>query len=291
MSGDIVCFGEVLWDLLPHGRFLGGAPLNVAYHLARLGRRPRLVSALGRDTLGDEALAAMAAGGIGTAGVRRDDVLATGTVAVQLDAAGQASYEIRRPVAWDRIVVRPGPAEPVAALVFGTLALRSPENRESLRAWRQVSRVAVCDVNLRAPFDDPALVDEFARGADLLKLNDDEARRLSPAGAGSTPAEQAAALAERHGCGVVCITCGAHGAWLWHGGEVCFAPTPPVTVRDTIGAGDAFTAALLDGFLAAGGRPDWPAALARACRLGAWVASQSGAQPPYPAGGVPGVVG
>jgi fructokinase len=288
---DVVCFGEVLWDLLPHGRFLGGAPLNVAYHLKRLGRAPLLVSAVGDDELGAEAQARIARAGLGTSTISRHPTLATGSVRVRLDAQGQAAYEILRPVAWDEIAARPtaewrtradGGVSP-QALVFGSLALRGVANREVLRAWlRETGALKVCDLNLRPPFDDVSELEEFIGGCALLKVNADEARTLSPSSLRAAgPEAHAAYLAAKYACEMVCVTLGADGAMLWREGKAYRASSPPVIVRDTIGAGDAFTAALLDGLLRDGKRSDWTTLLARACMLGAFVAGKDGAQPEY----------
>jgi fructokinase len=291
---SVVCFGEIIWDVLPQGRFLGGAPLNVAYHLRRLGRQPCLVSAVGADPLGDEALEKLNRAGLATNAVTRHPTLPTGTVAVQLSDAGQASYTIHRPVAWDEITVIPRADEaPPAALVYGSLALRGRANRVSLSAWLRAKPVLrVCDLNLRPPFDDLSELGAFIRGCSLLKVNHDEARRLVPPPIAAADAEtHATQLMETFACEAVCITLGAEGALVRHAGKTHRASAPPVTVCDTIGAGDAFTAALLDGLLrgAAEARIDWNTLLRRACALGAYVASRSGAQPEYAPAEVPGL--
>jgi fructokinase len=291
---DVVCFGEVLWDLLPHGRFLGGAPLNVAYHLKRLGRSPRLVSAVGDDALGAEALVLIARAGLPTTTIAHHTSLPTGSVGVRLDEKGQAVYEIHRPVAWDEITARPGGnAEDgkISALVFGSLALRGVENRAVLRAWlAATSGLKVCDLNLRPPFDAVEELEEFIHGCALLKVNGDEARTLAPKELKTADVEvHAAHLAAKYACAMVCVTLGAEGALLWREGKIYRASSPPVTVRDTIGAGDSFTAALLDGILRGEAKPDWEALLARACALGAFVASRDGAQPAYAPADVPGL--
>jgi fructokinase len=279
----IICFGEVLWDCLPHGRFLGGAPLNVAYHLRRLGWSPRLVSAVGKDAPGDEILAALARADLETAGVARHPTLPTGTVDVSLDPGGHASYRIARPVAWDAIPSRGPMAEPVAAIVYGSLALRDPANRAALATWMDSGPcLRVCDLNLRPPFDDLEPLGELLAGVDVLKLNIDEARRLVPAAMQHVSSPSlAASLMKRFGAKAVCISCGGDGALARAGGRTFFVNAPEVVVRDTIGAGDAFTAALLDGVLAGGGQVDWGRVLMRACRLGSFVASRDGAQPEY----------
>ncbi len=290
MAGPIICFGEILWDVLPHGRFLGGAPLNVAYHLRRLGNPVRLVSAVGRDALGDDACERVKAAGLETDGIARV-AAPTGTVDVTLDAAGQASYQIRESVAWDAIVTQPRADEPPpAALVFGSLALREKNNRDCLSSWLAARpSVRLCDLNLRPPFDDVRELDPWVRGSTILKVNEEEARRLSPAGLATTgPEDHAAYLAKHYNCPTVCVTLGAAGALVWSGGEIVRVPSPSVEVRDTIGAGDAFTAALLDGVLR-GGPQAWEKRLRRACALGAFVASRDGAQPAYEPSKVPGL--
>lgn len=280
----VLCFGEVLWDLMPRGRFLGGAPLNVAYHVVQLGQPAGLVSAVGRDALGDAALAAITERGIDASAIGRHARLPTGTAVVELDAAGQARFRIEQPVAWDEIDVAPAlaAAAPVA-IVFGTLALRSAANRAALTRLLDAFPGAwvVCDLNLRPPFDDLAPLAPLLARANLLKLNADEARRLC--GRGATAAdwrEMAAELSAHFHGAAICITLGAEGAVLRDGEGWHSAAAPRVTVRDTVGAGDSFTAALVAGRLRRP-LPEWPRILRAACALGGFVASCDGAQPPH----------
>lgn len=286
-SGAIVSFGEIIWDCLPTGRFLGGAPLNVAYHLSRLGLEPRLVSAVGADRLGDEALQLVGAMGLKTDLVSRRPRLPTGIATASLDSEGRATFQIDEPSAWDRLG-GPPPDFRRGPLVFGTLALRKPWNRRVLRSWIAAGAgPTICDINLRPPFDALGSVREFLTGLDLLKLNADEAGRLAPSCA-DRPGEAAVWLASEFRCGAVCITLGGEGAVLAAGGRLLRGWAPPIQVRDTIGAGDAFTAALVAS-LAAPAPLDWQAALNRACALGAFVSSRAGAQPPYTPSEVPGL--
>jgi len=280
----VLCFGEVLWDLLPRGRFLGGAPLNVAYHLARLGCAPVLVSALGRDVLGQEALTAITAAGVDASTITQHPTLATGTAEVQLDANGQARFQIKQPVAWDEIAVEAALGQPAPdAIVFGTLALRTPGNRAALTRLLDAfpSAWIVCDLNLRPPFDDLAPLAPLLRRVRLLKLNADEARRLCGRSSADTDwAGMTPALTEHHGVATVCVTLGGDGAFLRDGSLCWSVKAPPVQVRDTVGAGDAFTAALVAGHLRSPAL-GWPRVLRAASRLGSFVASQDGAQPAY----------
>ena len=284
-SVAVACFGEALWDVLPAGIFVGGAPLNVAYHLSRQGLRAQLITAIGRDFLGDELRRRLR-------GWRLDDRLVarlprrpTGTVLAALDARGVASYDIRRQVAWDHIPApaslarRPAPA----ARVFGTLALREAANRAALArlcaAWPGAWRVL--DLNLRPPFTSPAAVDFALQRAQFLKLNSEELARLARRPLHTPAAFQRAArdVARAHDLARLCVTAGERGAGLlwdgaWHWEEAC-----EVEVRDTVGAGDAFLAAFVGSLL---GRRSAPkAALANACRLGEFVAARAGATPLY----------
>jgi fructokinase len=282
----VVCYGEILWDFLPRGAFPGGAPFNVCYHLHWLGLRAHLASAVGQDLLGDDLIRRLKGWGLETDGITRYVGLPTGHVRAILDATGNASYEIATSVAWDQIL--PGEdtvraALGARALVFGSLAQRASVNRASLKRLLAVlpaGALRVFDVNLRAPHDDLALVRELARQATLLKLNAAEAARL--AGGETAPGREethARALAEQSGCPLVCVTAGGNGGGILAEGAWHWVAARPVAVRDTVGAGDAFMAGLLAGLLLHRESP--AAALARACRLGEYVATQDGATPSY----------
>jgi fructokinase len=276
MNARALCFGEVLWDCLPNARLPGGAPLNVAYHLHKLGIEAIIVSAVGKDPLGDELLAHIARCGLGTNFVNRHPALPTGTVPVSLDELGHASYTIQENVAWDDIGTREN-LPSAGAIVFGSLAARSAANREALKALlAQPDTLRVMDVNLRPPFDDPARVLELAAHADWLKVNLSELAQLT--GGSSNPSDAVAALTTRTGVRHICVTGGEAGAWLFADGTQHFSPGLHVNVVDTVGAGDAFTAALVAGLLYG----EEPAMLlGRACRLGALVSSLIGGQPEY----------
>lgn len=286
MRPPVLCFGEILWDLLPHGAFPGGAPFNVAYHLHRLGVPVLPVSAVGSDDLGAQLLLRLDAWGVSTAAIARHPTAPTGRVTATLGLSGDAHYTIARDVAWDEIAVETavGVAASAPALVFGSLSLRSTANRRSLArlvaalppaAWR------VFDVNLRAPHDDLELVRRTAPLANVLKLNAAEAARLAANAAESPGREEtdARTLAAQLGVTTVCITAGARGAGLLRADRWTWVPACAVVVADTVGAGDAFLAAFLAGLLR-GQRTDTEL-VNRACRLGEWVASRPGATPDY----------
>jgi fructokinase len=206
-----------------------------------------------------------------------------------LGAAGDATFDITSSVAWDQITMNEDglrAAIKADALVFGSLAQRSPFNRAALdrlmavvpsNAWR------IFDVNLRAPHDDINLVKDLAARTTLLKLNSDEATMIVDQGEPAVGREEsdARALAENYGCPIVCITAGARGAGLLRDGNWYWEAAQEINVTDTIGAGDAFLAALVALLL----RQQLPIkdCLSHACRLGEWVASQRGATPVHPA--------
>lgn len=277
---EVLCVGEVLWDSLPAGLFLGGAPFNVAGHLHALGVPVGVVSRVGADRLGMEALRRLAGSGIATDLVQVDPALPTGFVSVTLDGNGVPEYDIVEPAAWDAIEPKEGLTERAtraAAIVFGSLAQRSPVSRGTIEQLCRVEVPRVFDVNLRPPYDDEDVVRRSLAQADVVKLNQDELKQL--AGWFGLPRglrEGAAALAESFGCGTVCVTRGREGAALLHRGRWSEHPGYRVEVKDTVGSGDAFLAAFLAGLLA--GQDD-EEILRQANLLGAYVATQSGAIP------------
>jgi fructokinase len=295
MATEFYAFGEILWDCLPSGRHAGGAPFNVTAHLAQLGVSASLISAIGRDQLGDEILKVAQDKGVNTQFVRRARVgLGTGTVLVTVDAIGNATYELVQPAAWDEIKVSAAALEAVGkarALIFGSLAGRSPYNLDQLdRLLKVKGPLKFFDVNLRPPFADPPLVMELAKRADVLKLNDGEVGQLASwlrtgKATSDTPrtaeavAEACATIGEATNVARICVTMAEEGAALWDRGTFVTAPAPKVVVKDTVGAGDAFMAGLMVGLTQG---TDTRKVLENACRLGAFVASHDGATPLLP---------
>jgi fructokinase len=280
MNTPVLCFGEVLWDSLPGGLFLGGAPFNVAYHLRSLGIDALMVSAVGDDALGGIIRRRAAEKGIPTGLLGTEPSAPTGLVHVSLDGAGNASYEIVQPAAWDFIRMTPelrAAAAGASALVFGSLAQRGGVTRATLLELLGLDLLKVFDVNLRPPFDDPGVVEAGLSRSQVVKLNDQEFLRLARwFGLPRSPREGAGALALRYGPTTVCITRGAKGAALWHEERWSEHPGYSVRVRDTVGAGDAFLASLLKGVL--DGQTDQEI-LKRANAHGAFVATRDGATP------------
>jgi fructokinase len=296
MPADFYAFGEILWDCLPSGKHAGGAPFNVAAHLAQLGVSASLISAVGRDDLGDEILKVAGDKKVNVEFVSRVRIgLPTGTVLATVDANGNATYELVWPAAWDEIKVPKKALNAVAkarAFIFGSLAGRSPYNLEQLDRLLAVNGpVKFFDVNLRPPFADLSLVMDLGKRADVIKLNDGEAGRLASwIGTGEarhdTPrdadsiAEACATIAEATNTSRICVTMAEEGAALWDNGNLVTASAPHVIVKDTVGAGDAFMAGLMIG-LTRGTNPQ--KVLENACRLGAFVASHYGATPLFSA--------
>ncbi len=276
----ILCVGEVLWDSLPNGLFLGGAPFNVAYHLKSLGADATIVSCVGDDVLGRIGKQRIQERGFSVDLLQIESGAPTGLVNVSIDRAGSASFEIVAPAAWDSIKMTPSLREAAAkagALVFGSLAQRSPVSRATIRELLRIEALKVFDVNLRPPFEDPEIVRKGLQRSQVVKVNEQEFERLRfwydlPAGL----SEGAAALAKIFGPRVICITRGARGAALWNDGRFSEHRGFSVPVKDTVGSGDAFLASLLKGLFE--GVPD-EVLLRRANAHGAYVATKDGATP------------
>jgi fructokinase len=242
-----------------------------------------MVSRVGADRLGEEALRRAAWYGVDADLVQVDPTLPTGFVRVTLDPSGKADYEIVAPAAWDAIES----SEPMLrraararAIVFGSLAQRAPVSRATIESLWDSGALLVFVANLRPPHDDREVVRRSLRHAAVVKVTDVELRRLAswfdlPL-AGQPTVRTVGALAETFGCHTVCVTRGPEGAALWRDGRWTESPGFQVEVRDTVGAGDAFLAVLLAGLLA--GAEDG-ALLQNAALIGAYVATQSGAVP------------
>ncbi|MCB2153818.1 carbohydrate kinase [bacterium] len=282
MSGEILCLGEVLWDALPSGLFLGGAPYNVASHLREAGQQVRFASRVGDDELGREVLRRLTRSGLVTDLVQVDKHLPTGFVIVDLDSGGSPTFDVVQPSAWDAIEVThelQSAAAQARALVFGSLAQRSEVSRATIQTLIRKADYTVFDINLRPPFDDLHVVADCLPCSKVVKMNDHEQALLGKHfGFSGSKEDQARNLAERFGIESVCVTCGADGACLLHQGSWLFDPGFRVQVADAVGAGDSFLATLLAGLLA-GVKPS--EALRRANAVGAFVASQNGATPPH----------
>ncbi len=280
----IVGLGELLWDVLPAGKQLGGAPTNFAYLARLLGNQSFVASRIGRDEHGREALHRLSQLGLSTLYVQRDEKHSTGTVRVELDDQGEASYTNSPDDAWDHLEWTPQWKELATradAVCFGTLAQRSTESRATIQKFLQAMRPAalrIFDVNLRHSFVTPELLSASLEAARVVKLNSDELPRVSAmlelGGRGSYAF--ANRLLQVFDLDLIAITRGADGSLLVTAEDMIEHAGFRVPVADTIGAGDAFAAALAHYYLQG-------ASLERisesANRIGAWIATQTGATP------------
>jgi fructokinase len=282
----VIGVGELLWDLLPAGKQLGGAPANFAYHAQGLGATALVVSRIGNDPPGREILDGLGRFGLRTDGIATDARAPTGTVSVALDAGGKPSFTIHENVAWDSMHADPEILDQACradAVCFGSLAQRSPLSRAAIRAVLAAappSALRLFDINLRGRFWSREIILESLQLADVLKLNDEElaiiADLLDLAG---DEADQMRRLAERFALKAVALTKGADGSVLLIGNELHCHPGSEIAIVDTVGAGDSYSAALALGLLA-GDAPEQ--ILQSAHRLADYVCTQPGAMPPLP---------
>ncbi len=252
----VIGVGELLWDLLPSGKQPGGAPANFAYHARELGAESLVVSRVGNDPLGREILSHLAELGLRTDGISTDPTAPTGAVVVSLDQQDKPAYTIQEPSAWDFIEARPDVLRLAAqadAVCFGSLAQRHPSACAAITAVIAAtppSALRIFDVNLRQHFWSPELIRRSLALANVLKLNGEElplvARALGIAADESSALRQ---IAARFQLRAVALTKGANGSVLLAGDKLVSLSAPGQTVVDTVGAGDAFTAALAMGLL------------------------------------------
>jgi fructokinase len=282
-KSTIICFGEVLWDMLPTGKLAGGAPMNVAYHLNHLGANARLVSRVGNDALGVELMGFLTEKGVSTDFVQMDNVLATGIVDVTLDEKGSPSYTIIQPVAWDNVQNTEGSLRAVAeanAFVFGSLICRNDVSKQTLFDLLAVAKCPVFDVNLRSPFYDKATIEPLLQKAEIVKMNEEELEIISNWNNAETDFQaQIKAVEVRFDIKTLIVSHGSKGAYCFENDVLYFEKALEIVVKDTIGSGDAFLAGFLSEKLN-GKSPQ--ECLKKACALGAYVATQAGATPPMP---------
>lgn len=280
----VVGLGEVLWDFLPSGRQLGGAPANFAYVSRLLGSESVIVSRVGADDLGKEAVARLAGLELSRDHVQEDPINPTGRVLVEVDHEGQPKFEIVESVAWDFLEWSDGwrrLALVTDAVCFGSLAQRSPQSRNTIRNFVRATRresTRVFDVNLRQSFYSVEVISESLKMASIAKLNRDELPIIADLlGLGTADEERTSRkLLDTYDLELVCVTRGAGGSLLVNQSESDEHPGFAVKVADTVGAGDAFTAGLVHEYLRGG---SLKAMNKLANRMGAWVSSQPGAMP------------
>jgi len=280
----MVGLGEVLWDLLPSGRVLGGAPANFAYMATVLGDQGVVASRVGDDELGWEACAVMDTLGVNTSYIQHDNQYQTGTAGVMFDLVGEPNFKINQPVAWDFLQWTPAWEElssRVDVVCFGTLAQRSPASARAMECFLQnapASALLICDANLREPFYSAECLRRSLVYADVLKINDQELGCISSllGMSGGDEREQAKKLFQEYELEMLCITRGSRGSLLISESEMVDHAGVTVQVADAIGAGDAFTACVAHYYLQ-GFRLEEISESAN--RFAAWVATQVGATP------------
>ncbi|MGY3793488.1 carbohydrate kinase family protein [uncultured Aquimarina sp.] len=280
---QISCFGEVLWDIFPSHKKIGGAPLNVALRLKTMGINTTIITRVGDDELGDHITSYILEKSLSTNTVQKDQEYKTGEVLVNLDHEGTASYEITRPVAWDFIENSEALKKEVAtsdAFIYGSLAARNDVSRKTLLELLELAKFKILDVNLRPPHYDAALLLELMQKADFIKLNDEELDEICTFFniQENTVEDQVKAVAKHTETSQICITKGGKGATLFYNNSFYNNSGYEVKVIDTVGAGDSFLGTLISKLIQ---QADPQTAIDYACAIGAMVAGSEGANPVF----------
>lgn len=287
MKGVIVGMGEALWDVLPEGKKIGGAPANFAYHVSQFGLPSCVVSAVGKDPLGDEIIEIFNAKGLKYS--IETVPYPTGTVQVEIDQAGVPQYEIKENVAWDNIpytAVLERLAENTVAVCFGSLAQRNVVSRNTINRFldaipEENNPLIVFDVNLRQGFYNKDILCNSMKRCNILKINDEELVTVSRLFGypGIDLQDKCWILLGKYNLKMLILTCGINGSYVFTPGNVSFQPTPKVEVADTVGAGDSFTATFISSIIK--GRPVNDAHR-KAVDVSAYVCTCNGAMPILP---------
>lgn len=288
MKGIVVGMGEALWDVLPEGKKIGGAPANFAYHVSQFGLPSCVVSAIGADSLGEEIIDNFNAKGLNQ--LIEQVPYPTGTVQVQIDQAGIPQYEIKENVAWDNIPYTARLeqlAERTRAVCFGSLAQRNVVSRNTINRFldampQDQETLVVFDVNLRQGFYNKEILCNSMQRCNILKINDEELITVSRMFGypGIDLQDKCWILLGKYNLKMLILTCGINGSYVFTPGNVSFQATPRVEVADTVGAGDSFTAAFISGILKGKTVAE---AHASAVMTSAYVCTQKGAMPVLPA--------
>ena len=278
----VVCYGEVLWDILPTGPLPGGAPMNVAYHLKKLGINPALISKIGLDPYGEGLIHTLASAGLSTEHAYIDYTHPTGLVYANLNDHQEVVYDIVYPSAWDFIEMTAEIADLVknaTYFVYGSLTSRSKVSRDTVTQLLEVANTKVLDINLRPPHVDRAHIEHLLRKADILKMNIAELELITGWFSNFFSTEERVKLMQdEFKIDTLIVTMGGDGALVNHDGKFYRHPGYKVEVADTIGSGDAFLAGFLQQLLAEAPIND---ALTFASGIGAFVATKKGACPEY----------
>ena len=285
MTYNIIAFGELLWDLLPEGKMLGGAPANFIFRINHFGNNGRLITRLGVDELGKEAMERVRDLGLPTGNIQVDEAVPTGTVDVFLDKEGIPDFTINNGVAFDEIEFTDDMKELAAeahCIYFGTLIQRSEKSRDSLFKLLDAAPDALkfCDINLRKDCYTPETLHESLKRADVVKINDEEIMELARIFTliGTDPRSYGEDLMMRYDLGILLVTMGPKGAFcISQDGEFFYDSGYEVKVQDTVGSGDAFSAGFVHILLSVG---DIHHALNFGNALGALAATTAGATVP-----------
>uniref|UniRef100_UPI0025AF395E carbohydrate kinase family protein n=1 Tax=Duncaniella muris TaxID=2094150 RepID=UPI0025AF395E len=257
MNNYVVGMGEALWDVLPEGKKIGGAPANFAYHVSQFGLPSCVVSAVGEDALGKEIVDNFTSKGLNQ--LIAEVPYPTGTVQVEIDQAGVPQYEIKENVAWDNIPYTAhleSLAEKTRAVCFGSLAQRNVVSRNTINRFLDAmpqndDTLVVFDVNLRQGFYNKEILCNSMKRCNILKINDEELVTVSRMFGypGIDLQDKCWILLGKYNLKMLILTCGINGSYVFTPGNVSFQPTPKVEVADTVGAGDSFTAAFISSIL------------------------------------------
>ncbi|WP_289158062.1 carbohydrate kinase [uncultured Muribaculum sp.] len=287
MKGLVIGMGEALWDVLPEGKKIGGAPANFAYHVSQFGLPSCVVSAVGDDPLGNEIIENFTSKGL-THQIERVPY-PTGTVQVEVDQAGIPRYEIKENVAWDNIPYTDTLeqlAKRTTAVCFGSLAQRNVVSRNTINRFLDAipaenKPLIVFDVNLRQGFYNKETLCDSMRRCNVLKINDEELVMVSRMFGypGIDLQDKCWILLGKYNLQMLILTCGINGSYVFTPGNISFQPTPKVEVADTVGAGDSFTAAFISNILKGKSVAE---AHSRAVLTSAYVCTRKGAMPLLP---------
>lgn len=287
MNDIVVGMGEALWDVLPEGKKIGGAPANFAYHVSQFGLPSCVVSAVGDDALGKEIIENFTSKGLNQ--LIAEVPYPTGTVQVEIDQAGVPQYEIKENVAWDNIPYTAhleAVAEKTKAVCFGSLAQRNVVSRNTINRFLDAmpqteDSLVVFDVNLRQGFYNKEILCNSMKRCNILKINDEELVTVSRMFGypGIDLQDKCWILLGKYNLKMLILTCGINGSYVFTPGNVSFQPTPKVEVADTVGAGDSFTAAFISSILKGKSVQE---AHSRAVQTSAYVCTKKGAMPILP---------
>lgn len=287
MNDIAVGMGEALWDVLPEGKKIGGAPANFAYHVSQFGLPSRVVSAVGNDPLGREIVENFTSKGLNH--LIEEVPYPTGTVQVEIDPAGVPQYDIKENVAWDNIPYTArleALAGQTRAVCFGSLAQRNVVSRDTINRFldampQTADSLVVFDVNLRQGFYTKEILCNSMKRCNILKINDEELVTVSRMFGypGIDLQDKCWILLGKYNLRMLILTCGINGSYVFTPGNVSFRPTPKVEVADTVGAGDSFTAAFIASLLKGKSVAE---AHALAVRTSAFVCTRKGAMPELP---------